>query len=210
MTTTPPTEKDLSQRAFDIYDHEGEEAMLSFIVDNEKMHRDAVQPQPGYHSLSDGTAVEHLGGQTPSLYLAHWGRYNGQTRPAAISPSNQPRPIDFQAPLLERPNAKNIVNAIMDQVESIAREQVGLIHDGDLITTYDVINIVPGLQHALAAAINLENQKPRGHRLSDYLDAIVTNCTQDTISSLPDEQYQALIEKAKEKLEQLGHTGNNE
>ena len=208
MTTSASTKKDLSQRAFDIYDHEGEEAMLSFIVDNEKRDRTAVDPQPRYHALSDGTAVEHLGDQTTSVYLAHWGRYNGQTRPASINPSSQPRTIDFQAPLLERPNAKNIVNAIMDQVESIAREQVGLIHDGDLITTYDVINVAPGLQHALTAAINLENQKPHGHRLSDYLDTIVTNCTQDTIASLPEDQYQALIEKAKERLEQLGHSGD--
>ena len=207
MTTEVQEDRDLAQRAFDIYDAEGEEARLSFILMNEEQAQNPDDLDPGQYTLTDKTAIEHLGERGEDIYMARWGSNNNETRPATIKIENQPTYINLQVPLLTYPNAGSVVTEILDRVESAARGMLGLIYDERFLTTYDAIKSMPGLPNAIRKAIAAQQSKPfPSHRMHDYLDAIIQDCASDVIAFLPESEYQGLIDKAVQKLEQKGHT----
>ena len=201
--TDEPT-KDLAQRAFDIYDQDGEVDMLSFIIENEKRDQSAQDIEPGLFTLADDTAIQHLGLQKP-LYEARWSANNASTRPATMQIDRLPPYIDMKMPVLPTPNAGHILKEILDQAESLSRQEVGLIHDGKLLTLYDALTSMPGLETALKLALDLQSRKPMTAQMKDHLNEIVTNCVQDTIDFMPEGQFHTLVGRANLKLEAEGH-----
>lgn len=196
--------RDLTQKAFDIYDHDGEEAMLAFLIENEKQPQDENDLEQGLYLLDDGTAVEHSG-DSHSVYIARYGRNRGQTRPATISINDQPGFINTRTPVLASPTSGDVIKQVLAQAESFARQETGLVFDDDLLTVYDAVKRMPGLDRALRLAIEAENKRePAGRKMADYLDHIVERCAEDAVRLLPRKEFSNLIAAAVHKLEQNG------
>ena len=215
MTTiTPPT--DLAHQAFEKYDQEGEEAMLSFLLLHE--HHRGVQEdnRSRLYALTDGTAVHHLNTPGPYTvlhqgvkghYTAIGGSEDGRIRPANIPDEHQPAPVDMQRPLLGAPNIASVVKEILEWAEQQAREQIGLIYDDDFLELYDAASTMPELQAAVTKALELNEHKPLpGRKIYDYLDAVTSEIATDTLAFLPLGQRDRLVERAKTKLEKVGQT----
>ena len=204
MTSHPNA--NLAQQAFQIYDLKGEKAMLAFILENEETSQHPDNMEPGMYLLNDGTAVKH-DKEENGYYVTVYTRTT-MHRPANIPIDKQPTFVNQHLPLLPNPDSSNVIKEIMDRAEAAAREETGLILDEDLVNLYDVLTLMPGLNTALRTAIAALGQKPRGRRMINYLDEMLTGCTDDTLATLPEEQFQKLIDAAKETLEKKGYPGS--
>ena len=204
-TIQDPDTRDMARKAFDIYDTQGEGAMLDFILRNERQDQAQDDLEAGCYRLEDGTVIQHTGQDHP-LYEALYGSNNLQTRPAATSLEHQPPYLNLRAPIFPTPTHASIIKKILQEAESLAREETGLIHDGDLITIQDAIRTMPGLQNALLNATAVQDRKPIPEDVRRYLHKAVADCAHDAVAFLDPAQYQDLFNTAKQRLERDGRT----
>ena len=201
--TTADT-KTLAEHAFDIYDQEGEEAMLAFILKNEIPPDNKDDMESGFYELNDGTVIQHTGDQYLQYVTVH--TETQAQRPAAIPIDKQPGLLEREIPLLPRPNSGDIIDMIMATAESQAREEVGLIYDDNLLDLYQVVVLMPSLPAALRTAIGAQNQRPMDRYNSISVDNLIQHCTKDTLAAMPPSEYDKLVRAAKQKLEERGWT----
>ena len=195
----------LAEQAFQVYDQNSEEAMLAFILENEQTPQDPGNMEPGLYLLTDGTAVQHTGDRSPHYSTVHTG--TPTTRPAKLSTEQQPGFLNRDTALLRRPNSGDVIREIMDQAESTVRETVGLIYDGNLLNLYDVVTLMPSLAMAIRESATAQNKGPFRCHSTVYLDQALKNWASDTLAVLPPHEFQRLIDRAQNVLEQKGHTG---
>ena len=201
--TTADT-KTLAEHAFDIYDQEGEEAMLAFILKNEIPPDNKDDMKSGFYELNDGTVIQHTGDQDLQYVTVH--TETQAHRPAAIPIDKQPGLLEREIPLLPRPNSGDIIDTIMATAESRAREEVGLIYDDNLLDLYQVVVLMPSLPAALRTAIGAQTQRPMDRYNSISVDNLIQHCTNDTLAAMPPSEYDKLVSAAKQKLEERGWT----
>ena len=194
--------KTTAEQAFDVYDRNGEEAMLAFILVHEDQSLNEDNLNPGIYILNDGTEIHCLGGNHPSYSAKHVNF--PQNRPADIPLDAQPRYINRTKPILTVPNSGNIMTEMMERAEAQARDELGMEDQKDdqtVLNLYDLIALTPHLDSALPAAIAEQTNKPLpGRKIYDYLDALVSDCTDTVIASLPPSEFQALVDQAKSKF----------
>lgn len=202
---TTQTTMTLAEQAFQVYDQNGEEAMLAFILENEQNPQDPDNMETGLYLLTDGTAVEHTGDRPPHYSTVHTG--TPTTRPAKLSTEQQPGFLNRDTALLQRPNSGDVIREIINQAESTARETVGLIYDGNLLNLYDVVTLMPSLAMAIRESATAQNKGPFQRHSTVYLDQALKDWASDTLAVIPPHEFQRLIDRAQNVLEQKGHTG---
>ena len=195
----------LAEQAFQVYDQNGEEAMLAFILENEQPPQDPDNMEPGLYLLTDGTAVQHTGDRLPRYSTIHTAIPT--TRPAKLSTEQQPGLLNQDTALIQRPNSGDLIREIMDQAESAARETVGLIYDGNLLNLYNVVTLMPSLAMAIRESAAAQNKGPFRRHSTVYLDQALKNWASDTLAAVPPHEFQRLIDRAQNVLEQRGHAG---
>ena len=205
MSTSEPKNhepKNLADQAFDVYDRDGEEAMLAFILQHEHQGLNGDNLNPGRYILNDGTEIHWLGGNHPS-YIARQVTFP-QHRLAAIPLDRQPEYIKRTTPILHTPNSGDIMKELIERAENQAREELGLQEDPNedtVLDLYDLISSTPNLSQTLRAAIDDQNQrKLPGRNMEYYLDAVVSECVDNVLRSLPTRERQTLVDRAKDKL----------
>ncbi len=208
---TPDTPTILSNRAFEIYDEKGEQAMLSFIVDNRDRDTEYEDPyRMGIFPLADGSVIE-----TTLNQENYHNQHNWETRPKALGDSQiPPFPMKIVA-VLGWPNSETIrdravqkaVQKAMDELKE-EHQKRGLDPDSaprvnDLyietfVDTAEALAAAPGLDQAIRKSME-ETHSVRDDVLQ-FLDELESEYAQDALYTLPEKQRQDLIQAAKEKI----------
>ena len=205
MQKTGKMETDLSKQAFDIYDEDGERAMMSFIVD----HRNAVYDgtdlwlQGAYH-LRDGSFLSRTG--------AEWRRIGYETRPAALEQREYPKaPEQFRA-LVDWPNSYTIRQRAMEQIALTAQDAFLESPEGrgameldeedaaGLLSQYEVMVAAPGVEAAVHEAISKHGEVERPEYEMNILEVYEDACTEDVEKAIPPEEREALTQAFTAKL----------
>ncbi len=198
MQKTEKLETDLSKQAFDIYDQDGEHAMMSFIVDHRDTDQDGERAMMSFivdhrDTAHDGTdlwqsGVYHL--SDGSYLVRNDGAWRGparKTRPAALEQREYPKaPEQFRA-LVEWPNSYTIRQRAMEQIALSAQNAFLESPEGrgtmeldeedaaGLLSQYEVMVIAPGIDAAVHEAIRKHGEVERPDHemelLAGYEDA---------------------------------------
>ena len=219
--------KPLAQRALQVYDQEGERAMLEFLAENraeppsgEKDYpRPANKQETRFYLLADGTIVQHsprpANRQDGNLHIFSWaGKQDGrsvhetQTRPAALGPEEYSSlPAYLYSPrrvhaMLDWPNSESVRNAVTERAEEEARRRLGEEAGYEtLLDQQDSLAHTPGLDPALREVFG-EYDLPE--HLLVQLDAEQQLLAGQAIERLPAGQFEQLVQAAARKLRENG------
>ena len=77
----------------------------------------------------------------------------------------------------------------------------------NLLNLYDVVTLMPNLATAIRKSAAVQNKGPFRRYSTVYLDQVLKDWARDTLAVLPTHEFQKLANRAKDVLEQKGHTG---
>jgi hypothetical protein len=209
MTSTAP--EILADRAFSVYDEKGEQAMISFLVDNRDTGTEYEDPyKMGIFPLSDGSLIEIPPEENTYLNPHRW-----ETRPKELGGSRIPPFPMRAAAVLDWPNSETIryravqraAQEAMDELREEYEKQ-GLDPDSapmvedlyidTLMDTAEALAAAPGLDQAIRKSM----EEPPYFRddVLEFLDALEAEHAQDALHGLPEGQRHDLVQAAKEKI----------
>ena len=202
---TQSGEPTTAQTAFDLFDTEGETAMLSFLLENELPPANSNKP-PTHFTFPDGSQIIHL--RKNYCTVSADGHITAQ-RPARVSILTNPALLGRHQPIIRRPDATSIMRDINQQAALKAQEVLGIEPDDETnpLTLLDIINSAPSFHPALQAVLRDRANKPLpGRRIYDYLDQEVSDQASATLSAMPQEDFDALVNIAIQRINHNSQT----
>ena len=208
---TSMTPETLSNRAFEVYDEKGEQAMLSFLVDNRDTDTEYQDPyKMGIFPLADGSFIETSPDKESYHNIHSW-----ETRPKAL-PDSQIPPFPMKSvAVLDWPNSESIryravqkaAQKAMDELREEYEKQgldpdsaprVNDLYIETLVDTAEALAAAPGLDQAIRKSME-EAHSVRDDVLQ-FFDELEAEHAQDALYGLPEKQRHDLVQAAKEKI----------
>lgn len=202
MTTKPS----LSMLALNVYNDQGEKAMLNFIINNRAtLDNNGKDPEKdpwkedGEYLLKDNSAVHHLRSQGHYLFTGPTHEDLGETRPATLQLHEYPPYPPQNVPMMEWPNSDSVATKIAEQVSREARSQLGIKENYEnVLNDYERLILAPGLPKAIHQSFEEANT----NHMAEDLDNIENECADAAAGYLPEHEYEALLQAAMDKLRQ--------
>ena len=194
MSTQPTLDQQttLAQQALQVFDHKGEEAMWSFLSQNQPEEPDTtgLRPFPRTAYLEDGSKVHLLDGRYTLLETL-----DEPERPSTADPSLIPRIFKHPLPLFRWPNQESLYDEIIQlAIETAFEQKTPGTPDPTSFSASDVRELIrPAFQAAYS--ITLMN-KPESPDLTDYLDADLMSLAKDLFDGMSPPQQQKLMDQA--------------
>ena len=203
----------LAERAFEIFDRQGERPMLLFLIEHRNPDTDPDMPGMwGAFPLADGGGVEVL---AAGVYTDEQSQ---ETRPRTLDIRGFPPHPMRRRPMADWPNSDTIraraVEHIAGQALDLLREErrENGLDPGDigrpepdemesLLAAGETLEAAPALEREIRRVI--EEGMPMPDEFLELLDAHQSHCAQAAAASLPEEQREALLQAALAKLRAL-------
>ena len=193
----------MGREAFRIYDEQGEEAMLAYLIAHEKP---GGQADEWTYNLEDGSQVDiNLG---PGGYYALIGEDGEPERPANVN--DIPPYFDRGTPMLPWPNSGSLMDALLELIAEATMAGYGMEPD-DInwarLDLYQALTAAPGLPRAIRSAMTeVAESSPRERTLA-MLGDMQSECVELALELLPEEEVEELEKRAKTIAGQQGGNG---
>ena len=196
----------MSAAAIKIYDNQGEEAMLAYLLFAKAdilVDKRLWEPVLSYCILRDKTSVRRIDRPNPHYHF-QWKDLNGtlksEERPATIAGNPAlPEPL---ITLVEWPHTDSIQLEVMEYARQEASRRLGVntkeANPDDSQTLATMHILAPKAREAVNNAI-LEDRQPDS--ITAELQALQEEYAQDAIGLMPPDQFEALVQQATRELQ---------
>ncbi len=201
----------LADRAFQVYDQQGEREMINFLID----HRDPGTPRDmpetmGSYPLADGSGIEVYS----DIYT---NERTQQYRDVKLAPGEIPLYAMETAPMLAWPNSDTIRTGVLTAavLEAQGRLQKERTRRGEnqdhaedprgpdqLIPLSQALSLAPSLDGAVINALDIQEREGLPEYAREFLEDRQRHCAEYALKCLREPEREALVQAAMEKLRQ--------